>query len=176
MSERFKTRMQERLTAKPPEIAERLLLSLLPEQVRDNVAGDLLEIFNDTIVPSCGISRARLWYWRQAICSMRLFFRFRKNPQAALGLWKGPIHMHKPMHDSVTYHPGISMHHISVGGGVAGFLFVIGTVLIFGIGIPALLELLVVSGTIGIIASGIIFYWHKHHPLKIQALDLHKQK
>jgi len=178
MSEKshFRTGTQERMTAKPPKTAERLLLSLLPEQIRDNVSGDLSEIFSVIIVPGCGIFRARLWYWRQVVCSMRLLFRFRKNPQAALEFWKGRIPMYKPMHDAVMYHPGISMHHIPVGSGVAGFLFLLATVFIFGVGIPAFLELLVVTGTLGILASGIIFYWHKHHALKIQALDLHKQK
>jgi hypothetical protein len=164
------------MTAKPPETAERLLLSLLPEQVRDNVSGDLSEIFSVIIVPSRGLRRARLWYWRQVVCSMRLFFGFRKNPQAALKLWKAQIHMHRPMHDTVTYHPGISMHHIPVGSGVAGFLFVIATVSIFGLGIPALLQLLLITGTLGILVSGIVLHWHKHHALKFQALDLHKQK
>ncbi len=178
MSEKshFETKTQERMTAKPPETAERLLLSLLPEQVRDNVSGDLTEIFCAVIVPSCGIFRARLWYWRQVLCSMRLFFRFRKNPQATLELWKGGIHMYRPRHDGVIYHPGISMHHIPVGSGVAGFLFVLATVFIFGVGIPAFLVLLVVSGILGILASRLILYWHRHHALKIQALDLHKQK
>jgi hypothetical protein len=173
---RFKTRMQERMTARPPEIAERLLLSLLPEQVRDNLSGDLSEIFSATIVPSCGVFRAKLWYWRQVVCSMHLFFRFRKNPHAALKLWKGRTHMHEPMHDVVTYHPGISMHHISVGSGVPGLLFVLGTVFIFGVGIPAFLELLVISGTLGLLASRVILNWHKHHALEIQTLDLHKLK
>jgi hypothetical protein len=164
------------MTARPPEIAERLLLSLLPEQVRDNVSGDLSEIFSVTIVPSCGVFRAKLWYWRQVVCSMHLFFRFRMNPQAALKLWKGRTHMRKPMHDAVTYHPGISMHHISVGSGVPGLLFVLGTVFIFGVGIPAFLELLVISGTLGLLASRVILNWHKHHALEIQILDLHKLK
>jgi len=82
--------------------------------------------------------------------------------------------MYKPRHDVGMYHPGISMHHIPVGSDVAGFLFVLATVFIFGVGIPAFLELLVVTGTLGILASGIILNWHKHHALSIQALDLHK--
>jgi hypothetical protein len=162
------------MKAKPPETAERLLLFLLPEQVRDTVCGDLLEIFSVVIVPSCGIFRARLWYWRQVVCSMRLFFRMRRDPQAALGSWKGRMHMYKPMHTAVTYHPGISMHHIPIGGDLAGWLFVLATVFIFGVGIPAFLELLVVSGTLGIFASRIIFNWHKRHALNIHTLDLHK--
>ena len=84
--------------------------------------------------------------------------------------------MHKSMHDVVTYHPGISMHHISVGSGVPGLLFVLGTVFIFGVGIPAFLVLLVISGTLGLLASRVILNWHKHHALEIQTLDLHKLK
>ncbi len=174
MSEKHKTSAQERMTAKPPKTAERLLLRLLPEQVRDNVSGDLSEMFSLAIVPSCGIFRARLWYWRQVVCSMRLSFRFRRNPQAALELWKGSFYMHKTMQAAATFHPGISMHHISVGSGVPGLLFVVATVFIFGVGIPAFLQLLVVSGILGIFASRIILYWHKHHALDIQSLDLHK--
>lgn len=34
-------------------------------------------------------------------------------------------------------HPGISMHRLKIGGGVAGFIFAIGSVLIFLLGIPA---------------------------------------
>jgi hypothetical protein len=164
------------MAAKPPKTAERLLLCLLPEQVRDNVSGDLSEIFSVIIVPSCGVFKAKLWYWRQVVCSMQHFFRFRKNPQAALKLWKGRTHMHSPMHDVVTYHPGISMHHISVGGGVPGLLFVLGTVFIFGVGIPAFLLLLLISGSLGLLASRVILNWHKRHALEIQTLDLHKLK
>lgn len=34
-------------------------------------------------------------------------------------------------------HPGISMHRMKIGGGVAGFIFAVGSVLIFLLGIPA---------------------------------------
>jgi hypothetical protein len=163
-------------SAKPPEIAQRLLLFLLSDQVRDNVTGDLSELYSAVIVPSCGISRARLWYWRQVACSMRLFFRFRKNPQTALKLWKGRIDMSKPMYDAGTLHPGISMHHIPVGGGAAGFLFVFATVFIFAVGIPAIRGLLVITAILGILGSGLLLYWHKRHALKIQSLHMHEEK
>jgi len=164
------------IKAKPPETAQRLLLLLLPDQVRDNITGDLSELYTAVIVPSCGIFRARLWYWRQVVCSMRLFFRFRRNPQAALELWKGRSHMYKPMREAVAYHPGISMHHIQVGSGVAGFLFVFATLFIFGVGVPAIRGLLVITGILGILGSGFVLYWRKRHALKIQSLDLHKEK
>jgi len=163
-------------SGKPPEIAQRLLLFLLPDQIRDNVTGDLSELYSAVIVPSCRISRARLWYWRQVVCSMRLFFTFRKNPQTALKVWKGRIDMSKPMRDAVTLHPGIQMHHIPVGSGVAGFLFVFATVFIFAVGIPAIRGLLVITAILGILGSGLVLYWHKRHALKIQSLHLDEQK
>jgi hypothetical protein len=163
------------MTAKPPETAEWLLLFLLPDKVSDNVSGDLSEIFSAIIVPSRGIFRARLWYWRQVVCSLRLFLRFRNNPQNALELWKGRIYMNRPVTDAVTYHSGISMHHIPVRGAV-GLLFTFATVFIFGVGIRAVREIFIVTGAFGILGSGILLHWHIRHPHKMQTLDLHKQK
>lgn len=73
-------------------------------------------------------------------------------------------------------HPGISMHHIPVGGGVAGLLFVFATVFIFAVGIPAIRGLLIITGILGILGSGLVLYWHKRHALKIQSLHLHEEK
>jgi len=81
--------------------------------------------------------------------------------------------MDRPMTSAVTYHRGISISHIPVEG-AAGLLFVLATGLIFGIGIPAVREILVVTLPLGILGAGILLNWHKRHPLKIQALDLHK--
>jgi hypothetical protein len=170
----LEARMQEQMTARPPEMAERLLRSLLPEPVRDNISGDLLEIYSTVISPGCGVCRARIWYWQQAFYSLFLYFRFRRSPQTALESWKGRMYMRRPMHDVIEYHPGISMHHISVGSGVPGLIFVLATIYIFGVGIPAFLELLAFSGTLGLFASRFILNWHKHHELEINALDLHK--
>jgi hypothetical protein len=39
-------------------------------------------------------------------------------------------------HRDANYHPGISMHHIKVGGCVAGAIFALGTVLMVLLGIP----------------------------------------
>ena len=168
----WKTKARERMTVKPPEIAQRLLLFLLPDQVRDNVSGDLTEIFSTVIVPSCGIFRARLWYWRQVVCSMRFFLRFRKSPQAVLS---GRMLMDSPRTNAGGYHRGIRMDRIPVEGPI-GLLFVFATVFIFGIGIPAVRELFVITGILGILGSGILLYWHKRHAPKIQLLDLHKRK
>ncbi len=73
------------------------------------------------------------------------------------------------------YHRGISMHHIPVQGAV-GLLFVFATLFIFGVGIPACRELLLITGSLGVLGSGGLLYWHLRHPLKNQALDLHNQR
>jgi hypothetical protein len=74
----------------------------------------------------------------------------------------------------VSNHPGISIHHIPVEGAV-GLLFVLGTMLIFGAGVPAIREIFVLIAPVGALASGILLYWHKRHSVKIEALDLHKK-
>jgi hypothetical protein len=168
----WKTRTQGRMTAKPPEIAQRLLRFLLPDQLRDNISGDLTEIFTAVIVPSCGIFRARVWYWRQVVCSMRFFLRFPQSPQAAL---KGRVFMDSPRTNETRFHRGIRIDRIPVEGAI-GLLFVFATVFIFGIGIPAVRELFVITGILGILGSGILLFWHKCHALKLQLLDLHKKK
>jgi hypothetical protein len=75
--------------------------------------------------------------------------------------------------DPVPYHPGISIHHIPVEGAV-GLLFVFGTVFIFGAGVPAIREIFFLIAPLAVLALGILVYWHKHHSVKINALDLHK--
>ena len=74
----------------------------------------------------------------------------------------------------VSNHPGISIHHIPVEGAV-GLLFVFGTVFIFGVGVPAVREILFLTVPLGILALGILHYWHNHHSVKIEALNLRKQ-
>ena len=74
----------------------------------------------------------------------------------------------------VSNHPGISIHHIPVEGAV-GLLFVFGTVFIFGVGVPAVREILFLTVPLGVLALGILHYWHKHHSVKIEALNLRKQ-
>jgi hypothetical protein len=74
---------------------------------------------------------------------------------------------------SPSNHPGISIHHIPVEG-AAGLLFVFGTVVIFAGGIPAVGDILMITVPLGVVALGILHYWHKRHPVKIEALDLHK--
>jgi len=96
----------------------------------------------------------------------------------SLKLWRGNGRTepaNSDANDAPTYHRGISIHHIPVEGAV-GLLFVFATVSIFGVGIASVREMLVVTIPLGIFLSGILIYWHRYHPVKIQALDLHKQK
>jgi hypothetical protein len=61
-------------------------------------------------------------------------------------------------------HPGITMHRLKVGGGVAGFIFAAGSVLMFLVGIPAFwvfLGLAIVAGT------GIALLLRKRKALKL---------
>ncbi len=74
-----------------------------------------------------------------------------------------------------AYHPGISMHKIPVEG-LVGLLFVFATIFIFGVGVPAVRELLVVTGILGILGSGLLLFWHRRHTRKIQTLDLHRSR
>ncbi len=81
--------------------------------------------------------------------------------------------MATPENNREGYHPGISMHKIPVEG-LVGLLFVFATIFIFGVGVPAVRELLVVTGTLGILGSGLLLFWHRRHARKIQTLDLRR--
>jgi putative ABC transport system permease protein len=59
----------------PPRLAVRLLLRVLPNDTRDAVIGDLDEAFRDEAVPRRGLTRARIWYWRQTF-SLTTAFTF----------------------------------------------------------------------------------------------------
>lgn len=71
-------------------------------------------------------------------------------------------------------HPGISMHRIPAEGTV-GFLFAIGTVLIFG-SIGAIREVLLVTLPIGLLAAGVLTYRHHRHPVELQGTGLGEGK
>jgi hypothetical protein len=54
-------------TKKPPIWAETLLRALLAQRSRDAIAGDLLEEYRESVLPSVGAFRARIWYIRQVL-------------------------------------------------------------------------------------------------------------
>jgi hypothetical protein len=145
---------------------------VLPDEVGESVSGDLGEIFETLILPDVGRFRARLWYWRQVVCSLTLLFRFRANPHSTLKSWKGQVRMGNPQNFAVAYHSGIRIDKIRVEGAI-GLLFVFATIYIFGVGIPAVRGLAAIAGTIGVFGSGALYYWHKRHALKNHSLNLH---
>ncbi len=51
------------------------------------------------------------------------------------------------------WHPGINMHRLRFGGGIAGFIFTVGTLLIFLIGVPAFRPFLLLSIGLGILIA-----------------------
>ncbi len=50
----------------PPGLARRLVRWALPEDQRDDIMGDLDEVFRCRSGER-GFARARLWYWREAL-------------------------------------------------------------------------------------------------------------
>jgi len=52
--------MKEEEVTITPKIAERLLLLLIPKRDRDCICGDLSEAYKISILPKCGLTRARL--------------------------------------------------------------------------------------------------------------------
>lgn len=56
--------------ARPPIEALFLLDLLLSKADRKTVPGDLVEEFTTRILPTCGAKRARLWFWKQAVCTI----------------------------------------------------------------------------------------------------------
>jgi len=64
---------QEQLASSFPRQAERLLCVFLPEADQDPVLGDLVEMFEDNILPCRAPMSARLWYWRQTFGAIAVF-------------------------------------------------------------------------------------------------------
>ena len=56
----------------PPRWARWLIARALPPDTRDDIDGDLLEMFQRR-VHSRGVAAARLWYWRQVLAFARNF-------------------------------------------------------------------------------------------------------
>ncbi len=163
----------EQRSTRPPKSAERLLLLLLPRDVGEAVAGDLAEVFECVVLRSSGRLGAKLWYWRQVLGATLQLLRFRRNPQSTLTSWIGQIKMENTRTASMAYHPGISIHNIPIRGRM-GLLFVLGTLYIFGMGIPAVRTLGAIAVAFGVLGSGFLYLWHKRHAIKIYSLDLHK--
>lgn len=63
-------------------------------------------------------------------------------------------------------HPGITIHRIGVGGGIMAALFALGTSVIFLLGVPASRWFLLASSLVGVGVAGVLYAWHKTHPVK----------
>jgi hypothetical protein len=66
--------------------------------------------------------------------------------------------------------PEITMHRLSVGGGVAGLIFAVGSCLIFVVGIPMLRWFLLGAVVIGFGVAGVLWWWHRKKPVEITDL------
>ena len=62
--------------SRPPLVARWILERALPEDVREDVSGDVEEMFHRRTATS-GTLRARLWYWRQVLSFFGHFFAAR---------------------------------------------------------------------------------------------------
>jgi len=59
-------------------------------------------------------------------------------------------------------HPGISMHKLPISGGAVGLLFVVGSMLVFLLGIPAMRWFLAGSVALGLGVAGGLWLFHRH--------------
>src|SRR5688572_8731355 len=126
-----------------PTAATWLLKLFCSSPEHESVIGDLLEQYQR--------GRGRFWCWRQVIAIVFLGL-YREVRRLLASPYRIPMRqgLDRPMNDDVKYHRGISMHHIPVEGAV-GLLFVFATALIFGVGIRAVREMLVVTMPLGIL-------------------------
>ncbi len=63
-------------TPRPPRLARWILERALPDDVRDDVSGDVEEMFHRRVAAD-GTMRSRLWYWRQVLSFFLHFFAAR---------------------------------------------------------------------------------------------------
>jgi len=61
-----------------------------------------------------------------------------------------------------SLHPGISMHKLPISGGAVGLLFVVGSMLVFLLGIPAMRWFLGGSVVLGLGVAGGLWLFHEH--------------
>ena len=66
----------------PPRLARRLLALTLPEDAREHVEGDLLEVYARRGARD-GVARARLWYWTETMSFSARFLVERLRPRRA---------------------------------------------------------------------------------------------
>lgn len=69
-------------------------------------------------------------------------------------------------------HRGITMHQMPVGGGFLGFLFAVGSALIFLLAIPALWFVVAAAAVVGIALAGVLQMFHRLRPDETARLTL----
>ncbi len=67
--------------------------------------------------------------------------------------------MKKAWELKTEFHQGIRIDKIPVDG-IPGLLFVFATVFMFAAAIPAVREFLLITGSLGILGAGALYYWH----------------
>ncbi|MFZ0733766.1 MAG: hypothetical protein WAM79_15690 [Candidatus Sulfotelmatobacter sp.] len=69
-------------------------------------------------------------------------------------------------------HPGITMHQLSFGGGFAGLLFAVGSVLIFVLGFPTLWYFVALALGLGVAIAFLLRAIHHHESLHNKPLSI----
>jgi hypothetical protein len=68
-------------------------------------------------------------------------------------------------------HPGISIHHIAIGGGIMGVVFAIGTCLIFFFGVVEVRWFLLLSVPFAIGVAALLHVYYKRRPVEVTGAD-----
>jgi len=74
-------------------------------------------------------------------------------------------------HCNLTYHRGITMHKLPIGGDIMGGLFTLAIILIVLFGVSLAPWFLLVVGVLGAIMSIFIIYWRREHKVEIDDLS-----
>jgi len=123
---------------RPPGLARKLLEWALPEDVRDDILGDLEEVFRERRDGE-GEVWDRLWYWREALvfCGRFLWEKLRERRKARRGVTEGPERMGR----SARLGPGISWLDLKLAfrmlGRYPGLTIVSGLAMAFAIFVGA---------------------------------------
>ena len=93
------------MTPRGPRIARALLSLLIPADERTAVLRDIDEEFAEHVIPARGARRARVWYWRQVIGSIRPALAMRRRRS---GLIEGSVRDASFAFRALRRRPGLS--------------------------------------------------------------------
>ena len=71
----------------------------------------------------------------------------------------------------MDYHPGISIHHITIGGGLMAAVFAIGSCLIFFFGISEIRWFLLLSIPFALGVAALLHFLYKRRPVELAGID-----